>query len=100
MFELIKEWKNERYWKKEYGTPRPQWVKEMGDKPVEFVLKTPEFKEWLSRQSPKHKDLWARKMNIIYSALDQLSLAIDNEIISRGGEPDLESQSYPNESAK
>jgi len=88
LIKKYQEWIDERRWQKEYGESRPDWVK--NEEPVEKIINSKIFREWLSKRTPEQQLIWLQKIEIVNSGLDKLLLALDNEIIKRGGEPHID----------
>ncbi len=86
IFKFIKDWRDGRKWLKEYGEPMPDWVK---NNDLSF-FNTKEFQQWISKRTPEQQNLWNRKIQIINSELDRFQFAIEDEIVKRGGVPEIE----------
>ena len=91
LIKKYRDWRDDRIWKKEYGEPRPDWLVNNPDRSIEATFASAEFNNWLVKQTQEHQKMWNEKIQIILDELDRLFVAVEDEIIKRGGTPDIES---------
>lgn len=84
----IKKWLDDRAWVKKYGMPVPKWIDyDLADP---RIYNDPTYHEWLSKLNDDERIKHGEMMQFVDQQLDRLSLALDNELIKRGRDPDKE----------
>ena len=81
-------WLRNRAWSKKYDMPCPKWLDY--DIMDSRIYDDPTYHQWLSKLSNEERKDYGMKMQIVGKGLDKLSIAIDDELIKRGNEPDKE----------
>ena len=83
-------WRDERIWQKHYGEPRPDWLVKNPNRSIEATFASADFNNWLVKQTPENQKMWNEKIQIILGELNRLFNAVEDEIIKRGGTPQID----------